>query len=217
MSELRASRSGYNVEGRLDACRVLDLIVALGALILLAPIMIVIAAAIRLYDGGPALFFHSRIGRGGFSFRCIKFRTMAVDAQERLAELLHSSDEARAEWEATQKLKDDPRITPIGRFLRRSSLDELPQFINVILGEMAVVGPRPIVRSEVSRYGAAFDDYCRVPPGITGLWQISGRSDTDYDQRVALDVAYARTKGPCSDLAIIIKTVPAVLMQKGSY
>lgn len=196
--------------------RALDILVALVALVFFLPLMIAVAAAVRLSGPGPILFAHQRIGRGGRRFKCLKFRTMATDAQERLAELLANDPAAAAEWRATHKLRDDPRITPIGRFLRKSSLDELPQIVNVLRGEMSVVGPRPIVDDEVARYGRHFGAYCRVRPGITGLWQVSGRSCLSYRRRVALDVLYARTVSVGLNLRIIAVTVPSVLAARGS-
>ncbi len=153
---------------------------------------------------------------GGRLFRCCKFRTMAIDAEERLTELLDRDPEARAEWARNHKLRNDPRITSLGGFLRRSSLDELPQFFNVLKGDMSLVGPRPIVLAEVGFYGRYFNDYCRVRPGITGLWQISGRSLVSYRRRVALDVTYVRSHCAMLYMKILARTVPAVLRGYGS-
>lgn len=197
--------------------RCLDIAVALLALIFITPLLATIAIAIKLADGGPVLFSHRRIGRDGRPFGCLKFRSMVVDAEERLARLLAVDESARQEWLLDHKLRDDPRVTPLGSFLRRSSLDELPQLINVLLGEMSIVGPRPIVQAEVARYGRRFASYCAVRPGITGLWQISGRNDVSYRRRVACDVIYARRKSLSRDVFIIVWTVPAVLKGQGSY
>jgi exopolysaccharide production protein ExoY len=150
-----------------------------------------IAALVRR-DGGPAVFGHRRIGADGRTFRCWKFRSMVPDADKVLERLLATDNAARAEWEREYKLQDDPRITPLGKVLRVTSLDELPQLINVIKGEMSLVGPRPIVSDEIKRYGAAFHDYRRCRPGITGKWQVSGRNEIDYGTRVQLDQDYAR-------------------------
>jgi len=199
------------------AIRVLDVVVSLAALVFLMPLILVLAALIRLQDGGPAVFSQRRIGQGGRLFNCLKLRSMTVDADRRLEILLASDEAARSEWELTQKLRKDPRITPLGLFLRRSSLDEIPQLINVLRGEMSLVGPRPIVQRERSRYGRRFAAYCRVPPGITGLWQVSGRSDTLYRRRVAMDVLYSRKKSLTMDLWILVRTIPAVLTRSGSY
>jgi exopolysaccharide production protein ExoY len=197
--------------------RVVDVILAVVALVFLAPLMLVVAALVYLFDPGPVLFAHQRIGRGGKLFPCLKFRTMATDADLRLAKLLEADPISRAEWELDHKLRNDPRVVGIGQFLRKSSLDELPQLFNVLRGEMSLVGPRPIVEGEVVRYGRYFRHYCDVRPGITGLWQISGRNDVSYRRRVAFDVAYCRTRSPGLNVKIIALTVPSVLMQKGSY
>jgi lipopolysaccharide/colanic/teichoic acid biosynthesis glycosyltransferase len=197
--------------------RALDVVIALLALIFVLPLMAVIALAIFLQDGGPILFAHRRIGRGGKSFFCYKFRSMAIDAEARLTELLERDPVARAEWARDHKLRDDPRVTPLGAFLRRSSIDELPQLINVLQGTMSLVGPRPIVDAEISRYGRRFQHYCAVKPGITGLWQVSGRNDVSYRTRVALDCLYAKSQSPRLYLWIVVVTIPAVLSRKGSY
>ncbi|MDR3508850.1 MAG: sugar transferase [Caulobacteraceae bacterium] len=201
----------------LSAGRVLDVAIAVTALVFLAPLLILIAAAVWLQDGGPFFYAQTRIGRGGVGFKCLKFRSMLVDADARLQALLAADPGARAEWDKDHKLRCDPRITAFGSFLRRSSLDEVPQLINVIRGEMSLVGPRPIVTAEVAKYGRYFHDYCSVTPGITGLWQISGRNDVSYRRRVALDATYARSKSLGLDLKILCATIPAVLLRKGSY
>jgi exopolysaccharide production protein ExoY len=230
MSGLRACgtlRSGFLVafpSGRRAAAalrpfakRALDIVVAFALLVLLAVPMLVIAALVRA-DGGPALFSHTRVGRGGKPFGCLKFRTMVVDAEARLAALLAADEAASAEWAATRKLRNDPRVTRIGRFLRATSLDELPQLINVLKGEMSLVGPRPVQAAELATYyGAAAEHYQLVRPGITGPWQISGRSDTGYERRVALDVAYATRPSLLEDLRILALTPKAVLARRGAY
>ncbi|RVT90529.1 sugar transferase [Sphingomonas crocodyli] len=187
------------------------------ALLFLLPLMLIVAVAVFVSDPGPIFFVQNRIGRHGKIFRCLKFRTMATNAEERLAELLANDPSAREEWMRDHKLRNDPRIVGIGSFLRKSSFDELPQLINVLRGEMSLVGPRPIVHAEAARYGRYFEHYCSVRPGITGLWQISGRNDTTYRRRVAFDVAYSRSQSTFLDLRIIVMTVPSVLMAKGSY
>ena len=197
--------------------RTLDLILAVPLLVLLAPVFGLLALAVWINDGGPAFYGQMRIGHHGRSFRCWKFRTMVTDSDAVLAKVLEHSAEARAEWARDHKLKADPRITWAGRFLRSSSLDELPQLWNVLRGEMSLVGPRPIVVAEVGRYGARFHDYCACRPGITGLWQVSGRNDTSYRRRVALDAVYARRASLRLDMAILARTVPAVLLRRGSY
>ena len=186
-------------------------------LVLLAPFFLIVALMVRA-DGGPAFFAHQRVGRGGKLFGCLKFRSMVVDSQARLESLLASDPAARAEWEATRKLKNDPRITRIGRFLRSTSLDELPQLINVLRGEMSLVGPRPVQEAEIDRYyGASAAHYMAVRPGITGLWQVSGRSETSYESRVALDVAYVSRPSLLADIAILLRTPVAVLSRRGAH
>ena len=197
--------------------RALDLAISIPALIFLMPFMIFAAIMVRLADGGPAIFSQERIGLGGNTFRCLKFRSMIMNSQEVLQEVLANDPVAAAEWAADQKLRNDPRITKIGAFLRKTSLDELPQLINVIRGEMSIVGPRPIIREEIPRYGSAFTDYKSVRPGLTGLWQISGRNDTTYPERVELDRTYARTHSVLGDLGIILRTVPEVLNTRGAF
>lgn len=197
--------------------RLIDVAIALAAFVFLFPLLVVIAICVALSDRGPVFFAQDRVGFGGRMFRCYKFRTMAVDADARLKKLLAENPRARDEWLRDHKLRDDPRIVGIGSFLRKSSLDELPQLINVLRGDMSLVGPRPIVPSEIYRYGCYFHHYCDVRPGITGLWQISGRNDTSYRRRVAFDVAYSRSRSAAFNLKILLLTVPCVLLAKGSY
>lgn len=189
----------------------LDKAVALTALTLALPMLILIAALVRRSDNGPALYAHMRIGRHGRRFRCWKFRTMVPNGDEVLAAHLAASPEAKAEWEATRKLRDDPRVTRIGRLLRRTSLDELPQLFNVLKGDMSCVGPRPVVEAELEMYGTDVGDYLAVRPGLTGLWQISGRSRLGYGDRVKLDSLYVRRWSLMLDLAILVRTIPALL------
>ena len=190
--------------------------VAAGVLVtLFAPLLVTLAILVRR-DGGSALFRHHRVGAGGRMFPCLKFRTMVVDADQQLRRVLEADPRAAAEWQADQKLSDDPRITKIGLFLRRSSLDELPQLFNVLRGEMSLVGPRPIVSAEVERYGGDIDYYYEAKPGITGLWQVSGRNDTGYARRVKLDVWYVRNWALWHDIAILFKTIPAVFLRRGA-
>jgi lipopolysaccharide/colanic/teichoic acid biosynthesis glycosyltransferase len=199
------------------AKRAMDIAIAGAALLLAAPFFLVVSLLVRA-DGGPAFYAHPRVGRFGRLFGCLKFRSMVVDSQARLDALLAADPAARAEWEATRKLKHDPRVTRIGRFLRATSLDELPQLINVLRGEMSIVGPRPVTAAELDRhYGAAAAHYLSVRPGITGLWQVSGRSETTYDQRVALDVAYVSQPSLLADLRILLKTPVAVLSRRGAH
>lgn len=199
------------------AIRTADIVIAVVALIVLAPLLALVALIVYLSDRGPVIFAHQRLGRDGRSFGCLKFRSMVTDAQERLRHLLETDAEARAEWARDHKLRNDPRITPIGRFIRKTSIDELPQLWNVIRGEMSIVGPRPIVEAERARYGRYFRHYAAVRPGLTGLWQVSGRNDVSYRRRVACDVLYARRYSLRTNTAIMVKTVPAVLLSRGTY
>jgi Undecaprenyl-phosphate galactose phosphotransferase WbaP len=196
--------------------RAFDLVAALLLLGVMAVPLAAIAWRIRR-DGGPAIFAHQRVGQTGKTFPCYKFRTMAVDAEQQLRDLLATDPAARAEWEREFKLRDDPRITAVGHFLRRTSLDELPQLWNVIRGEMSLVGPRPIVASELPRYGDDVDYFLMVRPGITGLWQVSGRSNLDYPTRVYLDTWYVKNWSLWYDIAILFKTVAVVFKQRGAY
>ncbi|MBU6475197.1 MAG: undecaprenyl-phosphate galactose phosphotransferase WbaP [Alphaproteobacteria bacterium] len=194
----------------------LDRVCAAVALALLSPVFIIIARAIKK-DGGPAMYGHGRIGKDGKPFTCLKFRSMAVNAREMLDELLKSNPTLRKEYEETYKLKDDPRVTKIGKFLRKTSLDELPQLLNVLQGHMSLTGPRPIVEDEKKYYAEKIREYLSVRPGLTGLWQVSGRSDTGYKQRVYLDGWYVRNWSLWNDLIIFFKTVTVVLKRKGAY
>ena len=197
--------------------RVFDLVLSLLGLILVIPVTAVIALLIHLDNPGPIFFAHRRIGQGGREFPCYKFRTMVPNAENILKDYLKTHPEAREEWERDFKLKHDPRITHIGAFLRKTSLDELPQVFNVIKGDMSLVGPRPIIAAEVPKYGEYFADFCLVPPGITGMWQVNGRSDTTYEERVQMDTWYVRNWSVWIDIIYLIKTVTVVLARKGAY
>jgi exopolysaccharide production protein ExoY len=190
---------------------------ALLLLIVLSPLMAMVAFLIWQRDGAPVLFAHFRVGHDGKLFRCFKFRSMLRDSDRVLADLLRNDAQARTEWERDQKLADDPRITPIGRLLRTSSLDELPQLLNVLRGEMCLVGPRPITVAELKRYGKVRWHYLLVRPGITGLWQVSGRNNTTYDERVALDRHYVEQRSLLGDARILCKTVSVVLRREGAH
>ena len=196
--------------------RTFDLCASAALLLLLSPLFLLLALLIKS-DGGPVLFGHNRIGKDGKPFRCLKFRSMVPNAAAVLQRVLDSDPQARAEWEKDFKLRNDPRITRLGRFLRKSSLDELPQLINVLKGEMSLVGPRPIVEEELERYGDRADFYLEAHPGITGLWQISGRNDAGYDYRVYLDSWYAKNWSLWYDLVILLKTVGVVWAKQGAY
>ena len=209
-------RSGPKLQGE-HIITLINATLALVLLVLLAPLMLLVCLTVLAQRDGPVLFGHRRLGQGGRVFHCLKFRTMAEDAEARLAALLANDPQARAEWERDQKLRHDPRITPLGNLLRRSSLDELPQLINVIRGEMRLVGPRPIVQAEAHHYGRRIRHYYAVKPGITGLWQVSGRNDVGYRRRVAMDCLYARKRSLVFDAWLLIRTVPAVLVRRGCY
>jgi exopolysaccharide production protein ExoY len=197
--------------------RAFDLAIALALVVFVSPLLLAIWSLIRLSDGGHAIFRQQRFGREGRVFTCYKFRTMAVDADDRLDELLKRDSGAAAEWANGQKLRNDPRITPLGRFLRKSSLDELPQLINIIRGEMSIVGPRPIIHNEIVKYGDYYAYYTATRPGVTGLWQVSGRNLTSYQQRVALDAQYVREWTLLKDVIIILRTVPTILFGQGAF
>jgi lipopolysaccharide/colanic/teichoic acid biosynthesis glycosyltransferase len=199
--------------------RILDVTIASVVLVLGLPVFLVICLAVKLTSKGPALYSCERIGRYGRPFRCFKFRTMVVDADEALHRMLRSSAALMAEFERDFKLRRDPRVTPIGRVLRRISLDELPQFWNVLTGDMSVVGWRPIVADEIPRYGDAFPFVSSLRPGITGLWQVSGRNDVTYDERVRLDIEYRTRPALRSDVSIVFRTVTQLLRwwDNGAY
>lgn len=185
--------------------------------IIISPILLFIAAWIYKDSPGQVIFKHVRIGKNGKPFPCYKFRTMCLDAQQKLDDLLKKDPAVRAEWEKDFKLKNDPRITRSGAFLRRTSLDELPQLFNVLKGEMSLVGPRPVIQDELARYGEFVDDYLMVKPGITGMWQVNGRSDTTYDERVQMDSWYVRNWSVWLDFMLLWRTIKAVLAGKGAY
>lgn len=212
-----AADSGLMPKGALAAKRALDLFLAVPLLVFVSPLLVIIAILIRMSDGGPAIFSHRRCGLNGSTFECFKFRTMYKDAQDRLQQVLDSDPAAAAEWAEFQKLRNDPRVTPVGRFLRKSSLDELPQLFNILRGEMGVIGPRPVTSQELHRYGPNLHFYSAVRPGVLGLWQVNGRNTLTYDQRVAMDIEYVRTWTIWSDLGILVKAVPVVLFGKGAF
>jgi len=198
--------------------KIFDFVFSILVLIVSLPLFIVIALLIKLNDHGPVFFTHERIGYKRKPFQMIKFRTMSVDAEARLAQMLED-DEIKAEWEKSFKLKNDPRITFIGKFLRKTSLDELPQFINVLKGEMSVVGPRPVVQQELEKYYKGKEYiFDQVKPGITGLWQVTVRNDTkNYKLRIKLDELYLKKQSLWYDLLIILKTIQVVITGKGAY
>jgi len=196
--------------------RCLDVVGAAAAIFVLSPLIIGIILC-GFGSRGPALFKHRRVGQGGKVFNCLKFRTMVPNADKVLQDLLDSDREIKEEWLRDHKLRHDPRVTRLGRFLRRTSLDELPQLWNVLRGEMSLVGPRPVVPDELQRYGNKVKTFLSARPGITGLWQVSGRNDTDYRRRVALDVCYVRSRSVVLDIYILLKTLPVVFARSGAY
>jgi len=203
------SGSGYS-------SRLLDVTLALGLIVFLFPVMLLIAMCIKITSKGPVIFAHRRIGKDGKEFNCLKFRTMHHGAEDSLKVLLARDADLRKEWQLTQKLLSDPRVTPLGRLLRNTSLDELPQLFCVLSGDMALVGPRPIVMAELSRYGHYASTYTSVRPGLTGLWQITRTENTSYRRRVATDVLYVRKRTFFLDCRILLATIPALLIGNGT-
>jgi Undecaprenyl-phosphate galactose phosphotransferase WbaP len=204
------------VDERTQFKRIFDIVVAGSALLFVSPLILSVAVLIRLQDGGKAIYSQRRYGLHGETFNCFKLRSMVQDSGDQLEQYLAENPAARQEWEETQKLKNDPRITSLGRFIRKTSIDELPQLYNVLRGDMSLVGPRPIVESEIVKYGEKFSQYCAVRPGITGLWQVSGRSDMSYPERVDTDVEYVRDRSFWGDIKIVFMTIPAVLISRGA-
>lgn len=196
---------------------IFDMTLTIVGTICISPILLIIALWIYIDSPGPVIFKHMRVGKDGKEFPCYKFRSMCVDAKAKLEELLKNDPVARAEWEKDFKLKHDPRITKSGAFLRKTSLDELPQIFNVLKGEMSLVGPRPIIQEEMKRYKNHINDYLMVKPGIAGMWQCSGRSDIEYDERVNMDSWYVRNWSIWLDIMILWKTLQAVFAKKGAY
>jgi len=197
--------------------RALDLSITAVLTLAALPLIALISLAILLESGRPVFFRHQRVGRAGRSFFLWKFRTMVLDGDEVLARHLANDPEAAEEWAANRKLRHDPRVTRIGRLLRRTSLDELPQFLNILRGEMSLAGPRPIVEAEIGKYGPAWPLYSLTKPGLTGLWQVSGRNDTSYRRRIELDAAYVRNWTWTGDLQLLARTVKVVLSGRGAY
>ena len=199
--------------------RSMDVLLASLLLLFIAPFLLIIALIIKISDGGSVIFAQERPGVNGRLFRCYKFRTMAMDAEARLNDLLENDPQAAEDWRLYKKLKKDPRITKIGHFLRKTSIDEIPQIFNILKGEMSIIGPRPITKREIPEYGspADFAIYGAVRPGVLGLWQVSGRSDCDYDRRIELDAQYARDWSIWMDMKILFVGVPVVLFGKGAY
>ncbi|MDQ0458383.1 sugar transferase [Rhizobium paknamense] len=197
--------------------RSLDILIACMALVLFSPLFLLIAALVKLTDGGSVFYGHRRVGHNGQHFHCLKFRTMVQNGDKVLQDYLRNNPEAYEEWRTTRKLQNDPRVTVVGSVLRKLSLDELPQLFNIVRGEMSIVGPRPVVEDELEMYEAAAHYYLQTRPGLTGLWQVSGRNDVSYATRVAMDTQYVKNWSLVKDVMIMIKTVPAVCLSRGSY
>jgi exopolysaccharide production protein ExoY len=197
--------------------RLIDILLAIGGIFILGPLFLICFLLTVATSPGPALFRHRRVGFKGKHFDCLKFRTMRTDASERLQELLESDPAAAAEWASSRKLRRDPRVTAVGAMLRRSSLDELPQLFNVLRGEMSIVGPRPVTDEELERYTTCVGAYLACRPGITGLWQVSGRSATTYEKRVACDAFYAQNWSMALDAKILIVTLPSLLDSEAAF
>ena len=218
VAEARTLKPRANLATELSNAATLSLnqLAAALLLLLLSPVMAVVAFLIWKRDGAPVFFAHYRVGHDGKLFRCLKFRSMLRNSEQVLADLLRDDPAARAEWARDQKLTNDPRITGVGHFLRKTSLDELPQLFNVLRCEMSLVGPRPITVGELTRYGRVRWHYLSVRPGITGLWQVSGRNNTSYEERVALDQRYVEQRTLLGDLGILLKTVRVVVLREGA-
>jgi len=197
--------------------RIFDLVATILGGICILPVLLAIAAWVYYDSPGPVIYKHRRVGKNGKEFDCYKFRSMCVNSQEVLEKLLATNEEARKEWDKDFKLKNDPRITRSGAFLRKTSLDELPQLINVLKGEMSLVGPRPIIQKEIVRYEKFITEYYSVLPGITGMWQVSGRSDIDYPERVRMDSWYVHNWSVWLDIVLLWRTISVVLKRKGAY
>ena len=215
----RASALGLNNDAPCGARikRVFDVVLAFLAIILLSPLLIGLALVIRLSDGGPAFFGHSRIGYSGETFKCWKFRSMMPNSTALLNEYLLANPAAARQWQNHRKLRDDPRVTPLGQLLRKYSVDELPQLFNILIGDMSFVGPRPIEAAEIEKFGRSIGHYVRARPGLTGIWQVSGRSSLDYKRRVVMDRYYVMHWSLLLDMALIIKTVPVAMGARGAY
>lgn len=198
--------------------RAFDIIFSSLVLLIGLPVFMIIALIIRFSSKGSVVYSHQRIGRGGKPFRCYKFRSMYPDADKKLEELLKADPALKHEWDTTHKLRNDPRVTPIGAFLRKTSLDEIPQFWNVLIGDLSIVGPRPVVQAEIDKfYGSRAQKILSIRPGLTGIWQVSGRNDTSYENRVEMDESYIQQRSFIFDLKLIALTVPRMIFSKGAY
>lgn len=218
-AETKSAEPHFNADQRVSRIikRLMDLVLTFAALPIIVPFLAIVSVFMFARTGGPVFFVHRRVGKDGHEFGCIKFRTMVRDADATLQEYLKKNPEAEEEWKRTQKLRNDPRILPgVGKFLRKSSLDELPQFFNVLMGQMSLVGPRPVTPEEMDRYGKDARIYTAVRPGITGKWQVSGRTEICYEERIKLDVEYIQNWSMLGDFKVLAKTVLVVLRRKGA-
>ncbi len=197
--------------------RLMDIVLSFLALTFLIPIFLTIALLVKLDSKGPVFFKHERIGKGGKLFLLLKFRTMIKNAEEILNEKLQKDDKFKKQFEKNYKIKEDSRVTRLGKFLRKTSLDELPQFINVLKGDISLVGPRPVIKQELKKYGPFKNQFLALKPGITGLWQISGRTDLSYDDRIKLDIYYIENWSLWLDVQILLKTIPTIIKRRGAY
>jgi len=215
----RTTRTAARSRQHFNAKRLFDIGFSLAVLVLCSPLYLLLAVAIALSSPGPVFYVQERVGKDFRHFGCIKFRTMVADADEMMATLMAESPELRQEYEESFKLRDDPRVTALGKFLRYTSLDEFPQFWNVLVGDMSVVGPRPLVPEELSKYGIHIDKVLTIRPGITGLWQVSGRNNIPYDRRVGIDVYYVQARNWFLDLWVVLRTIGVILFpqQSGGY
>ena len=216
---IKNSKNKRNLKFYMLIKNLLDILFSLIFLITFLPLFLIISLLIKLSSRGPIFFLQQRIGRNNIPFQCIKFRTMYPEAKDILENLLAKDLELKSEFEATHKIKNDPRITTIGKLLRKTSLDELPQFINVLKGEMSIIGPRPIVKEEKKKYGKFFKKVSLIKPGITGLWQVSGRNNLTYRRRVMLDLNYVENYNLLMDLRILLRTFGVILfpLDRGAY
>lgn len=210
-------KSKLTSPGNIILKNIFDYLLSLSGIVVVLPIFGLISLCIYIDSPGPIIYKHLRVGKNGKLFYCYKFRTMMVNAQEELERIFEKDPLAQAEWQSLFKLKDDPRITKVGKFLRRTSLDELPQVFNVLKGEMSLVGPRPIVEEELVRYENNVAEYLAVTPGITGYWQVHGRSDTTYEERVKMDVWYVYNWSMWLDIKLLWMTISKVWNQEGAY
>jgi hypothetical protein len=212
-----ASTHNLTKKTNLFAKRLIDLLLIVLSFPIVLPVCAVVSLIIKLTSPGPVFYGHLRVGKNGKSIKCWKFRSMCQDADKKLDEILAHNPEMQKQWERDRKLVDDPRVTAVGKFIRKTSIDELPQFLNILTGEMSFIGPRPVTQGELVKYGEQADYILSVTPGLSGMWQTSGRSDTEYEERITLDTYYIQNWSIWLDIWLIIKTVWVVFKRKGAY